>query len=41
LILETFFQGHEEVGYAFVTQYMHDLFPRLVDLIVSVCGGAN
>jgi len=32
LILETFFQGHEEVGYAFVTQYMHDLFPRLVDL---------
>jgi len=32
LILETFFQGHEEVGYAFVTQYMHNLFPRLVDL---------
>lgn len=32
LVLETFFQGHEEVGYAFVTQYMHDLFPRLVDL---------
>lgn len=32
LIVETFFQGHEEVGYAFVTQYMHDLFPRLVDL---------
>jgi hypothetical protein len=32
LILETFFQGHEAVGYAFVTQYMHDLFPRLVDL---------
>ena len=32
LLLETFFQGHEEVGYAFVTQYMHDLFPRLVDL---------
>lgn len=32
LILETFFQGHEEVGYCFVTQYMHDLFPRLVDL---------
>jgi hypothetical protein len=28
----TIFQGHEEVGYAFVTQYMHDLFPRLVDL---------
>lgn len=32
LILETFFQGHEEVGYAFVAQYMRDLFPRLVDL---------
>jgi hypothetical protein len=32
LILETFFQGHEEVGYAFVTQYLHDLFPRLLDL---------
>ena len=32
LIIETFFQGHEEVGYAFVTQYMHELFPRLVDL---------
>lgn len=32
LIIETFFQGHEEVGYAFVTQYMRDLFPRLVDL---------
>lgn len=32
LIIETFFQGHEEVGYCFVTQYMHDLFPCLVDL---------
>ncbi len=32
LIIETFFQGHEEVGYAFVTQYMHDLFPELIDL---------
>ena len=32
LIIETFFQGHEEVGYAFVTQSMHDLFPCLVDL---------
>ena len=32
LIIETFFQGHEEVGYAFVTQYMHDMFPELVDL---------
>jgi hypothetical protein len=32
LIIETFFQGHEEVGYAFVRQYMADLFPRLVDV---------
>ncbi len=32
LIIETFFQGHEEVGYCFVTQYMHDLFPCLLDL---------
>jgi len=32
LILETFFQGHEEVGYAFVTQYLRDLFPDLIDL---------
>ncbi len=32
LILETFFQGHEEVGYAFVTQYLRELFPRLLDL---------
>ncbi len=32
LILETFFQGHEEVGYAFVTQYLRDLFPRVLDL---------
>jgi hypothetical protein len=32
LIIETFFQGHEEVGYAFVLKYMHDLFPCLVDL---------
>ena len=32
LIIETFFQGHEEVGYAFVRQYMSDLFPRLVDV---------
>jgi Transposase DDE domain len=32
LIIETFFQGHEEVGYAFVRQYMTDLFPRLLDL---------
>lgn len=32
LIIETFFQGHEEVGYAFVSQYLRDLFPRLPDL---------
>lgn len=32
LIIETFFQGHEEVGYAFVSQYLTDLFPDLLDL---------
>ena len=32
LIIETFFQGHEEVGYAFVCQYLRPLFPRLLDL---------
>lgn len=32
LIIETFFQGHEEVGYAFVSQYLGDLFPKLIDL---------
>ncbi len=32
LILETFFQGHEEVGYAFVRQYLGHLFPDLIDL---------
>jgi hypothetical protein len=32
LIIETFFQGHEEVGYAFVSQYLRHLFPRLLDL---------
>lgn len=32
LIIETFFQGHEEVGYAFVSQYLHELFPDLIDL---------
>lgn len=32
LIIETFFQGHEEVGYTFVTQYLRDLFPRLLNL---------
>jgi len=32
LIIETFFQGHEEVGYAFVAQFLRDLFPDLIDL---------
>lgn len=32
LIIETFFQGHEEVGYSFVVQYLHPLFPELLDL---------
>jgi hypothetical protein len=32
LIIETFFQGHEEVGYAFVCQYLGDLFRHLLDL---------
>lgn len=32
LIIETFFQGHEEVGYAFVGQYLRVLFPHLLDL---------
>lgn len=32
LILETFFQGHEEVGYAFVSQYLRAEFPDLIDL---------
>lgn len=32
LIIETFFQGHQEVGYAFACQYLRDLFPRLLDL---------
>lgn len=31
-VIETFFQGHEEVGYTFVCQYLRDLFPRLLDL---------
>jgi hypothetical protein len=31
LIIETYFQGHEEVGYAFVEQYLRDLFPRVLD----------
>ncbi len=32
LIVETFFQGHEEVGYAFVAQFLREMFPHLVDL---------
>lgn len=32
LVIETFFQGYEEVGYAFVSQYLRSLFPRLLDL---------
>lgn len=32
LVIETFFQGHEEVGYAFVAQYLADMFPKLLDL---------
>jgi hypothetical protein len=32
LIVETFFHGNEELGYAFVWQYMSGLFPRLLDL---------
>jgi hypothetical protein len=32
LIIETFFQGHEEIGYAFVSQYLRGMFPDLVDL---------
>jgi hypothetical protein len=32
LIIEVFFQGHEEIGYAFVCQYLLDMFPNLIDL---------
>lgn len=32
LIIETYFHGHEEVGYAFVKQYLRALFPQLIDL---------
>jgi hypothetical protein len=32
LIIESFFQGHEDVGYTFVRQYLRPLFPRLLDL---------
>jgi hypothetical protein len=32
LIIGTFFQGHEELGYAFVAQFLQDMFPNLLDL---------
>lgn len=32
LILETFFNGCEEIGYAFVCQFLSHLFPNLLDL---------
>ena len=32
LIIETFFQGHEEVGYSFVSQFLLEMFPDLIDL---------
>ncbi|MEW6296109.1 MAG: IS982 family transposase [Candidatus Diapherotrites archaeon] len=32
LIIETFFHGNEELGYAFVFQYLWDMFPGLLDL---------
>lgn len=32
LIVETFFHGNEELGYAFVWQYMGRMFPKLLDL---------
>jgi hypothetical protein len=32
LITEAFFQGHEELGYAFVSQYLQDLVPNPIDL---------
>ena len=32
LIIETWFQGHEEVGYAFIQQFLRSLFPRQLDL---------
>jgi hypothetical protein len=32
LIIETYFQGHEETGYAFVGYYLRNLFPRLLDV---------
>lgn len=32
LVIETFFQGHEDLGHAFIAQYHRDMFPDLVDL---------
>jgi hypothetical protein len=32
LIIETWFQGHEEVGYSFIQQFLRPLFPRQLDL---------
>jgi hypothetical protein len=32
LIIETFFHGNEELGYAFVRQYLAAMFPKLLDL---------
>jgi hypothetical protein len=32
LIMETFFHGQEELGYAFVAQYLRAEFPQLLDL---------
>ena len=32
LIVETFFQGHEEIGYSFVRQFLLDMFPDLIDV---------
>lgn len=32
LIIETFFQGQEDVGYAFVAQYLKAAFPHLLDV---------
>jgi hypothetical protein len=32
LIIETYFHGNEELGYAFIWQYMLKLFPKLIDL---------
>lgn len=32
LIIETYFQGHEEMGYAFVCQCLRHLFPDLMDV---------